>query len=730
MSIASVNYNIINASAPFSFSVKDSNGVEKFVSESNGKIYFTALINGVYTVKISKGSCEVINQINVINCTTVPNTGCSTPILTLVSIQTDKKASFTISNIADCQGMEFQYSENINFTAYFPVVIGCVTTALITFPANAVYYTRVSKTCTNGLLQYSNVISTSTVVGDNNCYTFAGCLNVGVIATSDTYRINLKENTTKNVSFTLSNGSIISILAGSNFGQEIINKSQGCPTVISNTLNIPFCPITPVTPVPPQCVGITNLTIAGANSVNANSTNQYSLSYSGNPPLNYTWGVSGQGTSIVSGGNSDTATIKFGSSGNFILYLDVKDSCGNIISTTKSLTLIPVNNCDIVISNIGIVCNATNSSTVTVTANSPSGKVLRYGVLGFVGFQTSNIFNLPNSDVNGYTFQVVELGNETDCRIQQNRMVSCVPTTPVPPATTCNLLINNVNVVCNSANNATLTVVVSNPSNYVLQYQIDNLITWQDSNVFTGITNNGTGYVVRARNKNNISCSVSKNNVYVDCQNIPTNCVQLTNLVISGNNSVVPNSQNSYTSSYAGAAPYSYAWSISGQGVSVVGGSNASFATFQMGNSNGIITLTVTGCGNPVTTEFIYGLQATPTPTPTSCICTDLNLLDGGAVEAFRGGNNGTQDIITVQVPYDFSSNCGVVRANSYTLNVYNGTTLLGTISESFPFENADLTKSFTVLTPTTATSLIMELSAVCFYGQSITSRRTYPILP
>ena len=247
---ASVNYSIVGESAPFTFSVKDMNGVEKFLYISNGKIYFTATQNGTYTVVVSKGDCHVSNQIIVNNCETVPTPSCTIPELSIVSI-IDKIVTFNVTNTSGCNNLEFQSSTTSDFNSYISFNKSCQALNNIEFFQNGNYYLRVIKICTNGLQMISNIVSVAINQQVNNCYVSTACLGIGNDLDYDTYRITLKNVTNENVEFLLSNGSIITVYAGDIYGQEIINVTQNCPTVVSNSLNLLYCGIpTPVTPTP------------------------------------------------------------------------------------------------------------------------------------------------------------------------------------------------------------------------------------------------------------------------------------------------------------------------------------------------------------------------------------------------------------------------------------------------------------------------------------------------
>lgn len=245
---ASVNYSVIGASAPFTFSVKNKDNVEVFLNNDSSKIYFTAASNGIYNVTISKGNCTVTSGVLISNCPVAPTASnptpvavCSIPELKLVKVFDDKRASFTVANIADCKSMEFQYSTNINFTSIQKVSIPCSANQIITFPTNTTYYVRVAKTCINNLLQYSNVIQLTTEVAAANCIVSSGCKNLGITAGYDTYRIALNSPASQDITFLLSSGTTIILTKGSTFVEQSVSTINGCPTIVSNNVNISNC---------------------------------------------------------------------------------------------------------------------------------------------------------------------------------------------------------------------------------------------------------------------------------------------------------------------------------------------------------------------------------------------------------------------------------------------------------------------------------------------------------
>ena len=259
---ASVNYSIIGASAPFTFSVKDEDGIERFLNTESSKIWFTATKNGKYTVTVSKGTCHIKNEVIINNCVSSPTTpttpvsSCVIPSLALTSVL-DLTASFsiTVSSNTSCTSYELQYSLNNSFSDFTSKFLSCVATANITFPIEEIYYVRLVKYC-GQVKVYSNIVSAN--LNSTNCFSSASCLGIGNDPDYDTYRIALSKPASEDVQFSLSNGSTIIVKRGNTSAEEIVNISQNCPYIISNNLNLKYCgianpvsPTTPVTPVTP-----------------------------------------------------------------------------------------------------------------------------------------------------------------------------------------------------------------------------------------------------------------------------------------------------------------------------------------------------------------------------------------------------------------------------------------------------------------------------------------------
>jgi gliding motility-associated-like protein len=89
-------------------------------------------------------------------------------------------------------------------------------------------------------------------------------------------------------------------------------------------------------------------------------------------------------------------------------------------------------------------------------------------------FQTTNVVTVSTPGT--YTTTVVDANN---CQAVTTIVVNQVQ----PPVYT----VTSTNILCNGANNGTITFNVSNANGNALQYSINNGTTWSNSNVFTGL---------------------------------------------------------------------------------------------------------------------------------------------------------------------------------------------------------------------------------------------------
>lgn len=135
----------------------------------------------------------------------------------------------------------------------------------------------------------------------------------------------------------------------------------------------------------------------------------------------------------------------------------------------------------------------------------------------FQSFTSGVVTFTSASGNNEYTITVSKLGCTQAAEVF---MLNCTVPTPIPlpvlvPVPTCVLSITAVNTSCISNNNSTVTVTVNNPNNYILQYRITGVTSWQSSNVFTGVAN-GT-YEIGVRNVNDTGCDAYYPNLILNC---------------------------------------------------------------------------------------------------------------------------------------------------------------------------------------------------------------------
>ena len=165
--MASVDINIVGATPPFNFSVKDEFQVERFLSYNNGKIYFSDIQdsnNHTYTVTVSKGSCVINNEVILYNCgsstpTPVLPAACIAPVISLVAVNNTTVTISVNTASSNCSGYQFQYSNFIDFTTFNSINTSCNTQQYIDVPTLGIWYFRILKTCDNQSTVYSNIIT-------------------------------------------------------------------------------------------------------------------------------------------------------------------------------------------------------------------------------------------------------------------------------------------------------------------------------------------------------------------------------------------------------------------------------------------------------------------------------------------------------------------------------------------------------------------------------------------
>ena len=197
--MASVDINIVGSTPPFGFSVKDEFQVERFLSYSGGKIYFSDIQdnnNHTYTVTVTKNNCTVVNDIILYNCgssTPTPTAiaQCIAPLISLTNINNRIVTIAINAATSNCTTYQFQYSTSITFNIFNSVTVSCNTQQYIEVPSNGVWYFRVLKTCDNNSTTFSNVISAT--INSNvpvPISTCNNCRNVNVYGAYSSWEIS------------------------------------------------------------------------------------------------------------------------------------------------------------------------------------------------------------------------------------------------------------------------------------------------------------------------------------------------------------------------------------------------------------------------------------------------------------------------------------------------------------------------------------------------------------
>lgn len=197
--MASVDINIVGATPPFNFSVKDESQVERFLSYNNGKIYFSDIqdsTNHTYTVTVSKGNCVINNELLLYNCgsstpTPISPESCIAPIISLVSVNNNTVTIGINTASSNCSSYQFQYSNFIDFTTFNSINTTCNTQQYIDVPTVGTWYFRILKTCNNQSSIYSNIITAqinqSTPIPVTTC---ASCKYYNIYSAFSSWQVN------------------------------------------------------------------------------------------------------------------------------------------------------------------------------------------------------------------------------------------------------------------------------------------------------------------------------------------------------------------------------------------------------------------------------------------------------------------------------------------------------------------------------------------------------------
>jgi hypothetical protein len=269
-----------------------------------------------------------------------------------------------------------------------------------------------------------------------------------------------------------------------------------------------------------------------------------------------------------------TNTFTALASGNYIAYAKDGAGCISAMAVTVAATAGP----SLTATSTASSCNV-NDGTITATA---SGGTAPYTYsLDGITYTGSNIFTglAPGN----YTVYVKDNNN-------------CIKTTTVSVlnASGLTLTVSSINASCNNNSGSITATATGNAP--PLQYSLDG-ITYQGSNVFTGLT--AGNYTVYVRDNNN--CIVTKPATVLAVSG-PSLSVTPTNATCAGNNGII------LASGSGGAAPLSYSidgvtYQASGIFINVV---PATYTVYVKDAANCIVTqpvtITTSGAGPGITT--------------------------------------------------------------------------------------------------------------------------------
>ncbi|MBN2237640.1 MAG: T9SS type A sorting domain-containing protein [Bacteroidales bacterium] len=168
---------------------------------------------------------------------------------------------------------------------------------------------------------------------------------------------------------------------------------------------------------------------------------------------------------------------------------------------------------------VDVSCNGGNNGSITVNAQGGSGSGFDYSNNNGTSWQKENIFsNLPAGD---YQVLIRDQAN-TDC-------ISTIKTVRIEEPTAIQFTYSQHNVSCNEGNDGSISITaeggVGGDGSGTYQYSIDNGKTWQDSNIFTGLS--ALTYSALVRDAVNTDCFTDSKSIIIT-QPSPINVITTT----------------------------------------------------------------------------------------------------------------------------------------------------------------------------------------------------------
>ena len=426
-------------------------------------------------------------------------------------------------------------------------------------------------------------------------------------------------------------GSFTGLDASGNTYDIRVRNADGTCVIIDNPILLqdkiqPV--ITAVASNDPTDCSVNNGTISIAATFSASETPEFSI----DGGLN--WQLSNNFTGLASG--TYNVAIRYTDNSCFTLYpsnpviLNAPDapSITNVASTDPT------------------DCNVTDG-TITIVAIGGTGSY-HYSIDGGTSYQASNVFNGLNASSNPY--QITVRNSDGTCIVTG----SIVNLTDKVAPTISNVASTNP-TDCGVAD-GTITITATSSAGNALEYSIDGGVTYQSSNVFSGLDASGNTYQIRVRNVGG-TCIVSGTPV------ILTDKVQPLITGLSSNdpsNCGVADGSISIAASFSGSVEFSidggFTWQASNN-----------FTGLSAGTYFVFIRNTDESCNTPYASNPVI-LTAPNAPSITNVVTTnptDCGVVDGTITVSATSGSGS----------YQYSNDSGTTwQASNVFTNLAGGT--------------------------------------------------------
>ncbi|MEZ5108732.1 MAG: CUB domain-containing protein [Bacteroidia bacterium] len=605
-----INISASGGTAPLQYSI------------DNGATYnslsgFTNLVAGSYTVVVRDANgCTSSQTVNVapsvvpvINATPTVNVTCnggSNGSITINASSGTPPLQYSIDNGATFQaGNAFSGLAAGSYTVMVTDVYGCTVTSTVS------------------VTNPPAIVISGVVTADATCGSSNGSLTVNASGGTGALQYSITGGAPYQSSNSFSN------LAASNYSVVVVD-ANGCTVSTNASINNSSAPVINSSATTALlCNGGSNATIT-INATGGSGALQYSIDN----------GVTFQSGNIFNGLGAGSYSVV------------VTDAVGCQVTTSVSISDPPA--LQINASVTGSTCSQANGS-LTINASGGTG-ALQYSSDNGATFQSGNIFNgLPSGN---YTLQVQDANG-------------CTASLPVVVPDAASPVIDNVipvSVSCFGSADGNINITASGGTG-ILQYSLDNGVTFQSGNNFSGLTAGTYSVVVTDEN----GCTANTFVFLTEPSQLTVNTVVVNTTCSQSNGSVTVNANG-------GTLNYQY---------SIDAGSTFQSANSFAGLATGSFTVVIqdaNGC------SVSTGVNITDAPGPR---IDATNITDATCYNANNGtlninASNGTAPLqysITGGAPYQSSNNFSGLAPGNYSVVVIdaNGCTVSTSVVISEP---------------------------------------------